>query len=54
MLEHARHPPRRPGTRRTGAQGAQGFLLGGPSTAPLTVPANITVETGELAGSLRL
>jgi len=51
MLEHARHPPRRPGTRRTEAQG---LLLGGPSTAPLTVPANITVETGELAGSLRL
>ncbi len=37
MLEHVNHPPRRLQTHRAnGVQGAQGFLLGRPSTEPIT------------------
>jgi len=51
MLEHVRHPPVRAGTQqRPGIQGAQGFLLGRPSTAPLTVPVDIAADRDALAG----
>jgi diguanylate cyclase (GGDEF)-like protein len=49
MLEHVRHPPRRPGTPEVaGVQGAQGYLLGRPSTAPLTIPADLTADMAVL------
>jgi len=49
MLEHVRHPPRRPGTLRVaGVQGAQGYLLGRPSTAALTVPPDLTADIAAL------
>ncbi len=55
MLEHVRHPSRRSSKtpRRTGVQGVQGYLLGRPSTAPLTVPASLTAETGQLTTPTR-
>lgn len=49
MLQHVRAPSHRPGSRlRTGVQGAQGYLLGRPSTAPLTVPPTLTTATPQL------
>jgi diguanylate cyclase (GGDEF)-like protein len=49
MLQHIRAPSSHPRSRgRTGVQGAQGYLLGRPSTAPLTVPADLAAGTGQL------
>ena len=49
VLEHVRHPHRRSGTpQRMGVQGVQGYLLGRPSTAPLTVPADLSGERDDL------
>ncbi len=54
MLEHVRHPPRRAGRLTHGVQGAQGYLLGRPSTKspielPTSPPAGNKAVVNELA-----
>ncbi len=41
MLEHVRHPPQRAGRLAHGVQGAQGYMLGRPSTkSPIELPTS--------------
>lgn len=41
MLEHVRHPPQRTGRLTHGARGAQGYMLGRPSTkSPIELPTS--------------